>query len=93
MVNWHPAHAIPGRWLRHKKDGTIYGYTEIMASNPAVEEVPEELAFPERFIPEAQKGRESKIDLSTEEKEVKKAVPERKRGTGLKVPATGGAKK
>jgi hypothetical protein len=31
------------------------------------EEVTEEEAFPERFIPKAQKGRKSKIDLSTED--------------------------
>ena len=46
--------ATPGRWLRHKKDGTIYGWTQILAKNPSVEEVTEEVAFPERHIPKKQ---------------------------------------
>jgi len=56
--------AIPGRWLRHKLDGTIYSYNANLAPNPAVEEVSEEVAFPEKFLPAKQKGRKSKIDMS-----------------------------
>ena len=85
------AKAEPGRWLKHKLDGTIYGYTSVMAKNPAVEEVTEEQAFPERFIPTKQKGRDTKLALSTEPKKVADAKP--KKGTGLKVSATGGNKK
>lgn len=65
--------AIPGRYLRNKVDGTIYGYSEEMAMNELVEEVPEELAFPERFIPAAQVGRDPKVDLATDETEVEAA--------------------
>ncbi len=57
--------AVPGRWLRHKKDGTIYGYSEHLVNNPAVEEISEEEAFPERHIPEGQEGRKSGLALST----------------------------
>jgi hypothetical protein len=38
-------------YIRVKKDGFIYEYNEIMAANPACEVIPEEVAFPERFIP------------------------------------------
>lgn len=38
-------------FIRVKKDGFIYDYNEIMAANPACEVVPEEIAYPERFIP------------------------------------------
>jgi hypothetical protein len=81
----------PGRWLRHKKDGTIYNYNDVLSKNPAVEEVPEELAFPEKFIPAKQVGRKAKVDLSTNEVVVEKAKP--KKGTGMKISATGGKKK
>ena len=78
----------PGRWLRHKVDGTIYNYNETLCNNPAVEEVSEEVAFPEKFIPKKQDGRKATVDLSTDEVAVSKAQP--KKGTGLKVSATGG---
>jgi len=81
----------PGRWLRHKLDGTIYNYNDVLCKNPAVEEVPEELAFPEKFIPKAQVGRKAKVDLATDEKIV--AATEAKKGTGLTVSAPGGKKK
>jgi hypothetical protein len=77
----------PGRWLRHKLDGTIYNYNDILCNNPAVEEVSEELAFPERFIPEKQKGRKSEVDLSTDEDAVEDAKSQK--GTRLKINATG----
>jgi len=54
-----------GRWLRHKLDGTIYNYNDILVNNPSVEEVSELEAFPEKYIPENQKGRKAKVDLST----------------------------
>ena len=64
----------PGRWLRHKIDGTIYNYNDILCSNPAVEEVSEELAFP-------------KVSISTDEDAVESTKP--KKNTGLKISATG----
>tara|TARA_R110000823_G_scaffold295721_2_gene415471 strand:- start:354 stop:617 length:264 start_codon:yes stop_codon:yes gene_type:complete len=81
----------PGRWLRHKLDGTIYNYNDTLCNNPAVEEVSEEVAFPEKFIPAKQVGRKATVDLSTDEKTVETAKP--KKGTGLKVSATGGKKR
>ena len=54
-----------GRWLRHKNDGTIYNYNDILCKNPAVEEVSELEAFPEKHIPKAQQGRKTQVDLST----------------------------
>jgi|TARA_R110000787_G_scaffold194548_2_gene306053 hypothetical protein len=91
MSDSNPSLATPGRWLRNKKDGTIYGYTDVMASNPGVEEVPDELAFPEKHIPEKQKGRKAKVDLSTSDEVVAKATPSK--STGMKINATGGNKK
>jgi hypothetical protein len=38
-------------YIRVKKDGFIYDYNEYMARNPDCEVVPEEIAYPERFIP------------------------------------------
>jgi len=55
------------RFLRNKRDGFIYDWNPILAENAVCEEVTEEEAFPENFIPKAQKGRKSKIDLSTED--------------------------
>jgi hypothetical protein len=83
---------VPGRWLRHKIDGTIYNYNNILCNNSAVEEVTEEIAFPERFIPKKQKSRKTKLDLSTGEKVVADAKP-KKKSTGMTVGATGGKKK
>jgi hypothetical protein len=70
--------ATPGRWLRHKKDGTIYGHTDILAKSPDVEEVPEEMAFPERFVPNEQKGRKSKLDLSSADTDSEDPEPKTK---------------
>jgi len=53
----------PGRWLRNIKNGTIYGWCELLDANPATEEVSEEVAFPDKFLPEAQKGRKSAVNL------------------------------
>lgn len=55
------------RYLRNKRDGTIYEWDAILAENKLCEEVTEEEAFPERFVPTTQKGRKSKIKLDTEE--------------------------
>lgn len=38
-------------YIRVKKDGFIYDYDPILAKNPACEVVPEEVAYPERFMP------------------------------------------
>tara|TARA_B100000424_G_C22768488_1_gene413939 strand:- start:3 stop:326 length:324 start_codon:yes stop_codon:yes gene_type:complete len=54
------------RWLKNIKDGTIYGWNEILADNPLTVEVTEEEAFPERFIPKSQKGRKPKVNMETE---------------------------
>ena len=66
-------------FIRVKKDGFVYDYNPILAKNPDCEVVPEEIAYPERFIPpaaaqrvaEAAKatGRKKKgaLDLSTDD--------------------------
>ena len=54
------------RYLRNKRDGTIYEWDEILAENALCEEVTEQEAFPEKFVPAAQKGRKSKLKLETE---------------------------
>jgi len=55
------------RFLRNKRDGFIYDWNPILAENSICEEVTEEEAFPERFIPEKQKSRKAKVSLMTEE--------------------------
>lgn len=55
------------RYLRNRRDGTIYHWDEILAENILCEEVTEEEAFPEKFIPKKQKGRKSGLALETEE--------------------------
>lgn len=62
------------RWLRNKVDGEIYGWNEILAENSRTEEVTEEEAFPEKFIPKKQKGRQSKVDLGVDEFKIKDKV-------------------
>jgi hypothetical protein len=55
-------------YVRVKKDGTIYDYNEILAKNPECEVIPEEIAYPERFMPVAAKTRtrrKSALDLAT----------------------------
>jgi hypothetical protein len=39
-------------YIRVKKDGFIYDYNELLAKNASCEVVTEEVAYPERFIPE-----------------------------------------
>jgi len=58
------------RYLRNTRDGFIYDYTELLAENPMVEEVSEEEAFPEKFIPKAQKGRKTGLKLETPTEEI-----------------------
>lgn len=55
------------RYLRNKRDGFIYDWNPILAENPICEEVTEEQAYPERFVPKTQKGRKSKLALETED--------------------------
>jgi len=74
----------PGRWLRNTKDGTIYGYCDLLAANPLTEEVSEEVAFPERHIPAGQKGRKSVVTL-TEEDIAAEDKPEAKPKTRARV--------
>lgn len=38
------------RWLRHKTDGTIYEWDKYLDKHPKLEEVSEEIAFPEKFL-------------------------------------------
>lgn len=54
------------RFLRNKKDGFIYDWNPILADNVLVEEVTEEEAYPELFIPKLQKGRKSKLELDSD---------------------------
>jgi hypothetical protein len=58
------------RYLRNKKDGFIYDYTDMLAENPMVEEVTEEEAFPEKFIPKKQTGRKTALKLETPVEEI-----------------------
>ena len=37
-------------YIRVRSDGFIYEFSEILARNPDCEVVPEEIAFPERFV-------------------------------------------
>lgn len=62
------------RWLRNKIDGEIYGWNEILAENPRTEEVTEEEAFPEKFMPKNQKGRKTKLNLSVDEFKIKETA-------------------
>lgn len=62
------------RFLRNKKDGFIYDWSEILAENPLCEEVTEQEAFPEKFVPVKQKGRKTGLSLATEEVPVAPAI-------------------
>lgn len=63
------------RYLRNKKDGFIYDWNPILAENILCEEVTEEEAFPEKFIPKKQKGRKSGLDLTTPDEAIPEAPP------------------
>lgn len=58
------------RYLRNKRDGFIYEWHPTLAANVLCEEVTEEQAYPERFIPEPvaeepAKRKRKVLDLST----------------------------
>lgn len=60
------------RYLRNKKDGTIYEWNDILARNKLCEEVTEEQAYPERFLKaevvakaKAKQTKKGALDLST----------------------------
>jgi hypothetical protein len=58
------------RYLRNKKDGFIYEWHPVLASNPLCEEVSEEEAYPERFATpavEKAKRRSKKLSLETDD--------------------------
>ena len=63
------------KFLKHKLNGRIYSYHKHLAENPDFFEVTEEQAYPERFVPEKQKGRKSSVKLDTKE------VPEEPKGS------------
>jgi hypothetical protein len=48
-------------YIRVRKDGFIYDYNEILAKNPECEVIPEEIAYPERFIPPAAAQRVAEV--------------------------------
>ena len=54
------------RYLRNTKDGFIYEWNAILAENSLCVEVSEQEAYPEKFIPEAQRGRKPRVSLETE---------------------------
>jgi hypothetical protein len=58
-----PVKTVPGRWLKNIKDGSVYAYSDLLAGNPAVKEVPAEVAFPEKFTPSYVKDVKSKVNL------------------------------
>ena len=53
------------RYLRNRRDGTIYEWDAILAENIMCEEVTEQEAYPEKFIPTEQKTRKTKLKLDT----------------------------
>lgn len=55
------------KYLVNVLDGTIYEWHPVLAENPKCREISEELAFPERFIPAAQRGRKPKVNMTTDE--------------------------
>lgn len=87
-----PNLATSGRWLKHIEDGTIYPWNPHLAGNASVEEVPEEMAFPERFLPATQKGRTAKVDLGTDEAVVEGAKKPKVTKAGLAADAGRGLK-
>jgi hypothetical protein len=60
---------IKGESMRYLRDksGFIYEWNEILAANKDCEEVTEQEAYPENFVPEKQKGRKTKVDLGDTE--------------------------
>lgn len=58
-------------YIRVRKDGFIYEYNEILAKNPECEVIPEEIAYPERFIP-------AHVEVEPEPVKAKPGRPKRK---------------
>ena len=58
---------MAAKYLRHKEDGFIYDWNPILAENPLCEEVTEEEAYPENFMPKTLRGRKPKVNLTTED--------------------------
>ena len=82
------------RYLRHKTDGTIYEWHPILADNPKCEEVNEQQAYPEKFIPEDRKGQPPRIDISVDvPAEIKVDKPELSQDAGRGLFAKPKAKK
>ena len=54
-------------YIKVKRDGFILPYSDILAANPGCDVVSEEVAFPERFVPEFAKKpvRRKRVDLTT----------------------------
>lgn len=60
-------------YIRVRKDGFIFDYSDILARNPDCEVIPEEIAFPERFasaesvekVKAERKKRGAALDLTT----------------------------
>lgn len=65
---------MANKLLKHAINGRIYSYHKHLAENPDFYEVTEEEAYPEKFVPKAQKGRKAKMNLKTEK------VPEPPKG-------------
>jgi len=63
-------------YIRVKKDGFIYDYNEYLARNPECEVVPEEIAYPERFIPPSAAVRveDAKVAAKTSSRKKKVAL-------------------
>ena len=55
------------RYFRHISNGRIYSWCKSFEENPDLEEITEEEAFPERFVPKKQLKRKSKLKLDTAE--------------------------
>jgi hypothetical protein len=68
-------------YIRVKSDGFIMDYNEILAKNSDCEVVPEEIAYPERFIPPAAvqrveaTGRKKKAALDLTTADIPEAPP------------------
>lgn len=45
------------KFLKHRKDGTIFGWTELLAKHPDLMEVTPEEAYPEKFMPKKVRAR------------------------------------
>lgn len=52
------------KYFRHKKNRTIFMYSDRLLNNPAVELVTEQEAFPERFASKAVLEHKQKVDIS-----------------------------